>query len=270
MSSIPGDGVTSSRAPHCGERRALVNVSDMHATDTAAPPSGLAQVRRWFDSWMRSLGIAFLLFLLIRTFLFEAFQIPSGSMEGTLLAGDFLFVNKVVYGASIPGTERRLPAISEPTRGDVIVFSYPRDERLNYVKRVVAIGGDTVSMRHGRLIVNGRLVDEPYARRSPAMHETPEPEFAWQRAHLVGPAARASTYRPTRNTWGPLLVPAGDYFVLGDNREHSSDSRYWGFVAQSLVRGRPAFVYFSYDREASSRLPWVTDIRWERLGEPVH
>jgi len=242
----------------------------MRVTDTAAPPSGMKQVRRWFDSWMRSLGIAFLLFLIIRTFLFEAFRIPSGSMEGTLLAGDFLFVNKVVYGATIPGTERRLPALSEPDRGDVIVFAFPRDPRLNYVKRVVAIAGDTIAMRGGRLILNGREIPEPYVHRQGDAREIAEPEFAWQRAHLVGPTGRRATYRPTRNTWGPLLVPPGKYFVLGDNREHSSDSRYWGFVDQSLVRGRPAFVYFSYDREASSRLPWVTDIRWERLGEPVH
>ena len=219
---------------------------------------------------MRSLGIAFLLFLIIRTFFFEAFQIPSGSMEGTLLAGDFLFVNKVVYGATIPGTERRLPALSEPGRGDVIVFSFPRDPRLNYVKRVVAVAGDTVSMRSGQLFLNGRAVSEPYVRRPRVVREIAEPEFAWQRRHLVSRLARGVPYRPTRNTWGPLLVPRGQYFVLGDNREHSSDSRYWGFVDQSLVRGRPAFVYFSYDREASSRLPWVTDIRWERLGEPVH
>jgi signal peptidase I len=219
---------------------------------------------------MRSLGIAFLLFLLIRTFFFEAFQIPSGSMEGTLLAGDFLFVNKVVYGATIPGTERRLPALSEPGRGEVIVFAFPQDRRMSYVKRVVAVGGDTVAMRRGRLVVNGQLVSEPYVRQRRVRRDVAEPDFVWQRAHFTGSDAERGSYRPTRSTWGPLLVPAGHYFVLGDNRDHSSDSRYWGFVNEGLLRGRPAFVYFSYDREAPSRLPWVTDIRWERLGEPVH
>src|SRR5881628_1439795 len=102
---------------------------------------------RWFDSWMRSLGMALVLFLIIRTFLLEAFQIPSGSMERTLLAGDFLFVNKAVYGAQIPGTSARLPGFNTPQRGDIIVFEYPRDPTLNYVKRLIGVAGDTVAMR---------------------------------------------------------------------------------------------------------------------------
>src|SRR5881296_3015129 len=120
---------------------------------------------RWFDSWMRSLGMALVLFLIIRTFLLEAFQIPSGSMERTLLAGDFLFVNKAVYGAQIPGTHARLPGFESPRRGDVIVFAYPKNPELNYVKRVIGVPGDTVEMRGGEVRVNGRPLAEPYVQR---------------------------------------------------------------------------------------------------------
>lgn len=219
---------------------------------------------------MRSLGMAFLLFLAIKTFLIEAFQIPSGSMEHTLLAGDFLFVNKAVYGAQIPGTGARLPAFATPSRGDVIVFAFPKDPALNYVKRVIALGGDTVEMRAGQVYVNGRALDEPYVQRIDPLHDGFEPEFAWQRAFLASPTLEARRrYHPTRDTWGPLAVPTGKYFVLGDNRDNSADSRYWGFVDARAVRGRPLVVYFSYDRGAREPLPWLTDIRWDRLGSVI-
>src|SRR5881296_4233532 len=123
----------------------------------AAPPERRrSRLARWFDNWMRSLGMALVLFLIIRTFLVEAFQIPSGSMERTLLAGDFLFVNKAVYGAQIPGTHARLPGFNTPHRGDVIVFAYPKDPTLSYVKRVIGAPGDIVEMRNGEVRVNGR------------------------------------------------------------------------------------------------------------------
>src|SRR5438552_8032 len=124
-----------------------------------APPQRRSRLARWFDNWMRSLGMALVLFLIIRTFLVEAFQIPSGSMERTLLAGDFLFVNKAVYGAQIPGTHARLPGFESPRRGDVIVFAYPKNPELNYVKRVIGVPGDTVEMRGGEVRVNGRRLE---------------------------------------------------------------------------------------------------------------
>lgn len=216
---------------------------------------------------MRSLGMALVLFLLIRTFLVEAFQIPSASMERTLLAGDFLFVNKAVYGAQIPGTHARLPAFVSPQRGDVIVFAYPRNPDLNYVKRVIGIPGDTVEMRTGEVRVNGEPVVEPYVQRVNPGRDGYDTEFDWQRAYLVAASPEARRrYHPTRDTWGPLAVPPGKYFVLGDNRDNSADSRYWGFVDAGAVKGRPLLVYFSYDREARDPLPWLTDIRWHRLG----
>ncbi len=220
---------------------------------------------------MRVLGMALVLFLVIRTFLVEAFQIPSASMERTLLAGDFLFVNKAVYGAQIPGTSARLPGFDSPRRGDVVVFEFPKNRELNYVKRVIGVPGDTVEMTAGQVLVNGESLVEPYVQRVDPARDVFDQQFDWQRAHLVTPNKQVRRrYHPTRDTWGPLLVPAEKYFVLGDNRDNSSDSRYWGFVDAAAVKGRPLVVYFSYDREARDLLPWLTDIRWRRLGSVIH
>src|SRR5213083_3494445 len=139
-----------------------------------------SRLARWFDNWMRSLGMALVLFLIIRTFLIEAFQIPSGSMERTLLAGDFLFVNKAVYGAQIPGTNARLPGFQTPHRSDVIVFAYPKDPTLSYVKRVIGGPGDIVEMQVGQVFVNGRTIEEPYVQRKDPLHDGFDPEFNWQ------------------------------------------------------------------------------------------
>ncbi|PYP18422.1 MAG: signal peptidase I [Gemmatimonadetes bacterium] len=235
------------------------------------PPRQRSLVGRWFDSWMRSLGMALVLFLIIRTFLLEAFQIPSGSMERTLLAGDFLFVNKAVYGAQIPGTNARLPGFQTPHRGDVIVFAYPKDPTLSYVKRVIGAPGDIVEMRLGQVFVDGRAIEEPYVQRSDPLHDGFDPEFNWQREYVVQRTdEQRRRYHPTRDTWGPLRVPTSKYFVLGDNRDNSADSRYWGFVDASAVKGRPLVVYFSYERGTHDALPWLTDIRWSRLGSLIH
>jgi signal peptidase I len=237
--------------------------------DLAPPPERRrSRLGRWFDSWMRSLGIALVLFLIIRTFLVEAFQIPSGSMERTLLVGDFLFVNKAAYGAQIPGTATRLPGYATPGRGDIVVFAYPKNPRQHYVKRVIGIPGDTVEMDGGDVRVNGQPLEEPYVQRTDPRHDVYSPEFNWQRDHLA-PRSPESARHPTRDSWGPLVVPFGKYFVLGDNRDNSSDSRYWGFVDATAIKGRPLVVYFSYDREAGDRLPWLTDIRWSRLGSVI-
>lgn len=189
-------------------------------------------------------------------------------MERTLLAGDFLFVNKAVYGAQIPGTNARLPAFSSPDRRDVIVFSYPKDPTINYVKRVVGVGGDTLAMEFGTLYVNGERQSEPYAQRTDPRHDVSLVDFAWQRDHLAFPDSRWR-YRPTRDSWGPLVVPDGKFFVLGDNRDNSYDSRFWGFVDKAAVKGRPLVVYFSYDRGTAQPVPWLTDIRWSRLGSLI-
>src|SRR5260370_14004869 len=128
----------------------------------ASPEKRRSRLSRWFDNWLRWFGMAFILFVIIKTFLVEAFQIPSGSMERTLLVGDFLFVNKVVYGAQIPGTHARLPGFESPRRGDVIVFAFPKNPELNYVKRVIGVPGDTVEMRGGGARENREPLTEPH------------------------------------------------------------------------------------------------------------
>jgi signal peptidase I len=219
--------------------------------------------------WTKIFQVSVLLFLLIRTFLVEAFKIPSGSMENTLQVGDFLLVNKLVYGAEVPFTHTRLPRLREPQHGDVIVFEWPEDPTKNFVKRLVGLPGDTIEMREGKLIRNARPVSEGYVEHTEPDLDPLADDFKWQRDYLVGRAA-ASGYRPSRNNWGPLLVPKGKYFVLGDNRDNSLDSRYWGFVADSLVKGRPFVIYYSYSPDSVDTFAWLTHIRWTRLGERIH
>ena len=220
--------------------------------------------------WTKIFWISVALFLVLRTFIVEAFKIPSGSMERTLLIGDFLLVNKLAYGAEIPFTSKRLPALREPQRDDVIVFESPEDLSKTYVKRLVGVPGDTLEMRSGTLFRNGQRLSERYASHSSDVDRVEE-RFRWQRDYVVrtaGAAGASVSYDPTRNNWGPLVVPRKSYFVLGDNRDNSSDSRYWGFVADSLVKGRPFVIYYSYNPD-SSGMSWITRIRWNRLGELV-
>ena len=246
----------------------------MQADDTPGPErreNGLAgdgrmkSLARTAWEWCKSVLVAFTLFLVIRAFLVEAFKIPTASMEDTLLVGDFLVVNKAVYGAEIPGTSLHLPAFSEPKRGDVIVFTPPHDPGKNYVKRVVGVPGEVIEMRAKKLYVNDLLIDEPYARHLDLRRDEFHPDMAWQANYLATVVEEAS-YRPTRDNWGSIRVPENSYFVLGDNRDNSEDSRYWGFVNKSSVRGRPWFVYYSFDPGIGGSVSWVRDVRWSRIG----
>jgi signal peptidase I len=230
----------------------------------------------WLWEWLKVLQVAFLLFLVLKTFLVEAYKIPSGSMEHTLLVGDFLLVNKLVYGAEVPFTGERLPRLRLPARGDVVVFQWPEDPTKNFVKRLVGLPGDTLMMRDGVLFVDGAAQHERYVTHTePGVDPTFE-EFRWQRDYVVRSAVAAPAVgtrdpgdHPSRNNWGPLIVPPNSYFVLGDNRDNSLDSRYWGFVPDSLVRGRPMLVYYSYAPDSADRFAWLRAIRWSRLGERV-
>ncbi len=240
-----------------------------HEGANAAPRRSVAaSVGRWTWEWVKSLVVAFALFLMIRTFAIEAFRIPTGSMESTLLVGDFLLVNKAVYGAQVPGTGMRLPAFGEPERGDIVVFTPPHDGGKNYVKRLVGLPGDTLRMRDKLLYLNGGLVPEPYAQHVDPL-DVHAPTMRWQADYLTDPALRMN-YRPTRDTWGPIVVPAERYFVLGDNRDDSEDSRYWGFVEGVAIKGRPLFVYYSFNPRTLKAVPWLTDIRWDRIGGTIH
>lgn len=252
------------------QERARRRMSERHGDPHEDPPGGGGtSFARWAWEWTKSIAVAVLVFLVVRTFLVEAFQIPTGSMENTLQVGDYLLVNKVVYGAEIPGTGVSIPGYSEPEFGQIVVFEPPRGsgqaDGTNYVKRVVGLPGDTLAMRDGVLYRNGERVEEPYARRANSGTDGYSPSFSWQRRYLVKGLVDPGRYRPTRDSWGPIHVPEDSYFVLGDNRGNSEDSRYWGFVPAEKVKGDPMFIYFSYDRERLSPFPWLTEIRWDRL-----
>ena len=255
------------------------------ATDSILPPRSITPERKmealqhvnkrrmsldFYWEWLKIGVISIAMFLALRVFIVEAFKIPSGSMEHTLLVGDFLLVNKLVYGAEIPYTGKRLPALRQPQRGDVIVFEWPKDHTKNFVKRLVGLPGDTVAMRDAVLIRNGVALSEPYVSHSDPEADPVWEEFRWQSDFLVRSASAAVAYHPSRNNWGPLVVPVRQYFVLGDNRDNSLDSRYWGFVPDSLLRGRPEVVYFSFSPDSTDEFAWLTHVRWMRLGERVH
>jgi len=216
-------------------------------------------------SFLRSLVAPLALFLVLRTFVVEAFHIwPSGSMERTLLIGDFLFVNKALYGAEIPVLHRRLPGFREPERLDVVIFESVEEPGLTVVKRIIGLPGDTLAMRGNVLQVNGQPLTEPYVQHVPGAFPQRDPHMRrWQLPHLAG--ADPAIYDPTSWDWGPIVVPADSFFVMGDNRDDSYDSRYWGFLGRDRIRGAPFLVYFSYDRTRPTPLPFLTGIRWGRI-----
>ena len=221
-------------------------------------------IRITLVEWTRTVVTTLAIFFVLRAFLVQTFVITSGSMEGTLLIGDMLVLNKAAYGAPVPGTRVRLPGYSEPNRGDIVVFR-GHHEDIDLVKRLIGLPGDTLEMRAGRLFLNSVEQAEPYVQHvdTAGAHST-HPWMEWQRQHLItgkDPAA----YRPTRDTWGPLVVPANRFFLLGDNRDQSLDSRFWGPLDPARVKGRAAFIYYSYERDAYVPFP-ILHGRWERIG----
>jgi signal peptidase I len=191
--------------------------------------------------YAEALIVALLLALFIRSFVVQAFKIPSGSMLPTLQIGDHILVNKFVYGLRLPYPfEKPITEWGHPQRGDVIVFIYPRDPSKDFIKRVVAVAGDTVEIRHKRLYVNGEKVDDPYATFADGDQEVPGP----------------------RDNFGPETVPPHKLFVMGDNRDRSHDGRFWGFVDRDDVKGKAFLIYWSWD--GGDR--WV---RWERIGHLI-
>lgn len=240
----------------------------MTASAPPPPPLPRKSIKHEAVSWLKAITIALAIWIVLRSYLIEAFRIPSASMENTLLVGDFLFVNKAVFGGEleIPLTGLhfgRLPAWGTPRRGEVVVFRSVEDStpNLNIVKRLIGAPGDTLQMRHDTVIRNGERLEEPYALHT-ALAPAPEDEFrlrqikAWQQPHYIGPDP--GRYRPTTHDWGPIVVPAQHYFVMGDNRDESYDSRFWGFLPRPNIRGRPLFIYMSI-----ATRPFR--IRWNRL-----
>lgn len=215
----------------------------------------------WTWEWAKSVAAAVVLWFILSTFFVQAFHIPSGSMEGTLLSGDFLFANKALYGAEIPGLDRRLPAFREPRRFDIVIFDSVDEPGVNVVKRVVGMPGDTIGMENSIVRINGEPIHEDYVHPSHS-EDVIDASMRWQRAHLS--QFEGGRYRPTVQNWGPLVVPADSFFVMGDNRDVSYDSRYWGFLGRDRIRGKPMIVYYSFDRD-SRPLPALTGVRWRRF-----
>jgi signal peptidase I len=210
---------------------------------------------------------------LIRTVLVEAYRIPSGSMEKTLLVGDFLLVNKFVYGVrtpdwiGIPFTKigfhlpsYRFPSLKEPRRGDIIVFKYPRDPSINFIKRCVGVPGDTLEIHNKQLYINGKPYENPPHAQFIFHRVFPE---GYQDPRIQPPGAG------NRDNYGPVVVPEGSYFMMGDNRDNSEDSRFWGFLDRDLIVGKALIIYFSWDKNEP---PWLLNksIRWNRLGHLIH
>lgn len=218
--------------------------------------------------------------LIFRVAFAEAYHIPSGSMEPTLLVGDWLFVNKLRFGPHIPFSSINLPGYAEPKRGDVVVFvSPPQDPSIRIspdevtpvlVKRVAGAPGDTLHMRDGQLFVNGAAQPATAAPDATpaASPDEPVPLFGWQhQVEAHGSRFGEPPEHPTLHNWGPIVVPAARFVMLGDNRDNSVDSRFYGLVPRENLRGTPTFVYYSYDTEEG--LDWfraITEIRWRRLG----
>jgi signal peptidase I len=175
------------------------------------------------NEWIKSILIALLLALLTRATVVQAFRIPTGSMEETLLEGDFLLANRFLYGSKIPFTGVRLPAVREPRRGDIIIFEHPTEGK-DFIKRCVALPGDKVEIRNDVLYVNGAAVEEPYKK--------------------------LSAFGGSLANYGPVIVPEGHLFMLGDNRHNSYDSRSWGPLDEHYIKGKAMVIYFSWNGEA--------------------
>ena len=207
--------------------------------ENTSPESGVRTKKNVFREYGEAILIAFILALFIRTFVVQAFKIPSGSMKPTLLVGDHILVNKFLYGVKIPFTDITLVPVKKPKRGDIVVFKFPEDPKKDFIKRVIAVSGDTVQIRNKEVYINDKPIDDPYG-----IH--------------IDPHTIPGKLRP-RDNLDPVSVPPDSLFVMGDNRDHSYDSRFWGFVKLSSVKGKAFIIYWSWDKENIG-------VRWKRLG----
>jgi signal peptidase I len=257
------------------KKRASPPSSKANVVAAARGKGGSSKLKGSASEFIRGILPVVAIFLLIRTFFMEAYRIPSESMVPAMLVGDFLFVNKLAYGPHIPFTDLSLPGYTDPKRGDIAIYESPPqldqpwDPTPTVVKRVVAVAGDTIYMRDGLLHVNGIAQRLGYGAPDPGDYvDYPHETFSWMRSFaLRGSRFGAPIEHPSLDNWGPMVVPEGRFFALGDNRYNSKDARYYGFVPRENVRGKPMFIYFSYEKEGSdSPLPFITDIRWGRLG----
>jgi signal peptidase I len=214
--------------------------------------SGKSRTREFIESLVAALIMAFI----VMTFIIQSFEIPSGSMIPTLLLGDRILVNKFIFGTRVPFTDIKLFPMREPARGEIIVFLPPRDfespigRGFHLIKRVVGLPGDTIEIVDKRLLVNGK-------------------EFPVANAHWDDPVV-IDRWSSVRDNFGPIVIPQGFYFMMGDNRDNSYDSRFWGFVPECDLTGRPIMIYWSWDITAVSLSQRFRSIRWSRIGDVFH
>ena len=204
-------------------------------------------LREYFESIL----VAVVLALFVRTFVFQAFKIPTGSMKPNLLVGDHLIVNKFIFAPARFAFERALLPMRPIERGDIVVFKFPEEPERDFIKRVIGLPGDTVELSNQTVSINGRALTEPYAH------------------YLFPPAAEGQMNGDLRRKYGPVTVPDGHYFMMGDNRDDSQDSRFWGFLPQSYVKGRALFIYWSFDTPEDGS-PGGFAPRWGRLFHQIH
>ena len=203
--------------------------------------------KKFFKDYLEPIIIAVLIALFIRAFVVQAFRIPSGSMEPTLMVGDYLIVNKFIYGIRIPYTDVKFFQFKKPQRGDIIVFIFPVDPSKDFIKRVIGTEGEKVEIIRNKIYINDKLIDDLWG-------------------HFVIDDFPRSFLQRMEN-FGPVVVPKDSLFVLGDNRDNSEDSRFWGFLNINAVLGKAIIIYFSWDRNAENLLDKV---RWSRIGKLIH
>jgi signal peptidase I len=199
--------------------------------------------KKFIKEYLEPIVIAVVIALFIRTFIVQAFKIPSGSMEPTLLVGDHILVNKFIYGIKIPFTEKKLFQFKKPKRGDIIVFIYPKDRSKDFIKRVIGTEGEKVEIHRNKIYINDKLINDPWGH------------YDEKKGSII------------MDKYGPEIVPKNSLFVLGDNRDNSQDSRFWGFVNINAVKGNAFIIYFSLDWFAQNMMD---KIRWVRLGKLIH
>jgi signal peptidase I len=211
--------------------------------ENSSSESAVLTKKNIFREYGEAILIAVILALFIRTFVVQAFKIPSGSMKPTLLVGDHILVNKFIYGIKIPFSDITLIPFKKPKRGDIVVFKFPEDPKKDFIKRVIAVEGEKIQIRNKKVYIDDKPIDNPYGT-------------------FLDPHSIPGGAQP-RDNLGPVTVPPDSFFVMGDNRDHSYDSRFWGCVKLSKLKGKAFIMYWSWDKENSG-------VRWRRLGRLVY